>query len=110
MTSSGVGTVHLWRRPRWGSRELDLALNERASKKKEKTTMSEYTREVLDCPICDEETEIKPCKATPGREQSYTFRCPGCGTRSFLRADIYDKLKEYDKIVCARQGRKAGKT
>jgi uncharacterized Zn finger protein len=72
--------------------------------------MGEYVRETLDCPICDEETEVKPCKATPGREQSYTFRCPGCGTRSFLRADIYGQLKDYGKIVGSRQGGKAGTT
>jgi DNA-directed RNA polymerase subunit RPC12/RpoP len=57
--------------------------------------------EYLPCPICgDKRNEIKPCaRKYEHQPLSYTFRCPGCGTRAFLPEDIYDRLIEAEKIL-----------
>lgn len=57
--------------------------------------------EYLPCPMCGEvNNEIKPCiRKNEHQLLSFTFRCPGCGTRAFIPEDCYDQLVAQDKIL-----------
>jgi len=62
-------------------------------------TDQEETTGFYNCPVCKEwDNPVLPCRSRPGRETSYTFHCPGCGTRAFLKESGYQYLLDKEEI------------